>query len=242
MRRGKRIPPRVELIYDPGCPNVVAAREAMLEGFAIRGAAPSWTEWARGSPDSPDYARGYGSPTVLVDGRDVAGQPPGDGPSSCRLYPDGRGGLRGAPSGAQIAAALGAAGAGVARGWRSSLAVVPGAGIALLPTLACPACWPAYSALLASLGLGFLLDAAYLLPLTAAFLLLAVGALAWRARQRRGYGPFALGAAAALIALFGKFALASDSVLYGGLALLVAASVWNAWPRRREGACAPCTE
>jgi len=126
------------------------------------------------------------------------------------------------------------------KGWRSSLAIVPGIGAALLPKLACPACWPAYAGLLGSLGLGFLLDEAWLLPLTAAFLALAVGALAFRAPGRRGYGPFALGLVASGAVLGGKFALESDWTMGAGIALLVAASLWNAWPRRSPVACPAC--
>jgi hypothetical protein len=33
--------------------------------------------------NAPEHIRGYGSPTILVDGRDVEGLPPGDAPS-CR--------------------------------------------------------------------------------------------------------------------------------------------------------------
>ena len=49
-------------------------------------------------------------------------------------------------------------------GWRSSLATLPGIGLAFLPKIACPACWPAYAGLLSSLGLGFLLDVRWLFP------------------------------------------------------------------------------
>lgn len=93
-------------------------------------------------------------------------------------------------------------------------------------------CWPAYAGLLSSVGLGFLISAEYLLPLTAAFLLVAVAALGFRARTRRGYGPMLIGVVAAAAVLSGKFSLESDAVMYGGIALLVAASVWNSWPRR----------
>lgn len=55
---------------------------------------------------------------------------------------------------------------------------LPGMGAALMPVGACPACWPLYAGLLGSVGLAFLLDASYLLPLTAGFLALALGSLA----------------------------------------------------------------
>jgi hypothetical protein len=241
---------RVELIYDTDCPNVQRARRALLEGFNLAGLQPSWTEWDRKSPDSPAYARGYGSPTILVDGWDVGGAAPGDGGSSCRLYHNGSGAFGGAPSAEQVAEVLrgGHAQPSVptrsSSGWRSSLATIPGIAFAFLPKLACPACWPAYAGLLSSVGLGFLLDTAYLLPLTAVFLVLAVGALAFRARSRRGYGPFGVGLAAAGVVLVGKFVFESDAAMYGGIGLLVSMSVWNAWPKSKGsvGSCPKCVQ
>ena len=82
------------------------------------------------------------------------------------------------------------------------------------------------------MGLGFLMETAYLLPLTAAFLALAVVALGFRARRRRGYGPLAVGLAAAVLLLVGKFALDSGVAVYAAVAALVGASLWNAWPAR----------
>ena len=112
--------------------------------------------------------------------------------------------------------------------------MLPGVGAAFLPKVACPACWPAYAGFLSSVGLGFLIDTTYLLPLTAAFLALAVGALAYRAKRRRGYLPFLVGVAAAAIVLVGKFTFESDPAMYAGLAILIGASVWNTWPRQRH--------
>lgn len=115
------------------------------------------------------------------------------------------------------------------RTWKQSLIAAPVVGIALLPKLACPFCWPAYAALLSSVGLGFLISTKYLLPLTAAFLVLILGALAFRARQRHGYGPFLIGLIAGITVMLGKFEWNSKPVLYGAVAILVLASVWNAW-------------
>ena len=98
---------RVELIYDTDCPNIRHAREALLRGFSEAGLRPSWTEWDRKSPDSPAYARRYGSPTVLVNGRDVTGVQPTEHSDSCRIYDHGPGDLRGAPPVNAIASALG---------------------------------------------------------------------------------------------------------------------------------------
>jgi len=163
---------------------------------------------------------------------------PDEGSPSCRLYRNGAGRASGIPSIEQIAAAIAPR---VHAGWRSSLASAPGIAFAFLPKLACPLCWPAYAGLLGLLGLGFLLDDTYLFPLTAVFLVLAACALAFRARSRRGYGPFVLGLAASAIVLAGKFAFNSNAWMYGGIAALVSASVWNAWPVRSKAAgCSAC--
>ena len=127
------------------------------------------------------------------------------------------------------------------RTWRHGLVAIPSVGVSLLPKLACPLCWPAYAGLLSSVGLGFLISAKYLFPVMCAFLVLAVGALAFRAKTRHGYGPFAIGLAAAVGVQLGKFAWESKPALYGAVALLVVASLWNAWPHR-EAAAACCTE
>lgn len=222
----------------------------MLEGFNLATLQPKWTEWERNSADCPAYIRQYGSPTILVDGRDVAGVAPGNGSASCRLYHDGSGVFQCAPSAEQVAKAFHIGGhpplaaTGSSAAWGSSLATVPGIAFAFLPKLACPTCWPAYAGLLSSVGLGFLLDTAQLFPLTAAFLAIAAGALAFRARGRRGYGPFGAGLAAGVVVLVGKFVFDSDAALYGGIGLLVAASVWNAWPKRKSavGSCPQCVQ
>ena len=119
---------------------------------------------------------------------------------------------------------------------KQGLLALPGVGVSLLPKLTCPICWPAYAGLLSSVGLGFLISARYFFAFTSGLLILSVTALAFRAGKRHGYGPPVLGLAAAAIVLLGKFSLESSATVYGGLMLLVAASVWNSWPRPQ---CAP---
>ena len=89
---------------------------------------------------------------------------------------------------------------------------------------------PAYAGLISSMGLAFLLSTTYLFTLTASFVFLSVLALAFRAKRRRGYAPFVVGSIAAVIMLVGKFALNWNPALYGGVALLFGASLWNSWP------------
>lgn len=126
-----------------------------------------------------------------------------------------------------------------ARSWKLNFALLPGIGASFLPKVACPACWPAYAGFLSSIGLGFLIETAYLLPLTALFLGLAVFALAFRAPRRRGYGPFFAGVAASATVLIGKFSFESDPAMYAGLLFVIAASAWNSWPRKQTATDCP---
>ncbi len=127
--------------------------------------------------------------------------------------------------------------------WKQGVLALPGVVVSLLPKLVCPLCWPAYAGLLSSVGLGFLISAAYLLPFTAAFLALALAAMGFRANTRHGYGPFLLGVVATVGVLLGKFRWESKATMYGAVGLLVLASLWNTWPRRarsKEASCAVC--
>ena len=236
--------PMVELVYDGDCPNVADARTQLLRAFAEANLHPRWQEWRGDDPASPAHVRGHGSPTILVDGADVA-QAEHGGAGCCRVYWQPDGSMRGVPTLEMITSALvsratpAAASSCGAGGWKLNLAMLPGIGAAFLPKVACPACWPAYAGFLSSVGLGFLLDSTYLLPLTAAFLVIAAFALAFRARRRHGYGPFALGIAASAIVFVGKFSFESDRAMYAGLAILIAASVWNSWPQKRPTPTCP---
>lgn len=130
------------------------------------------------------------------------------------------------------------------RSFKQGLLALPGIGISVLPKLICPVCWPAYAGLLSSLGLGFLISTAYLIPLTIFFLTLALGALAFRAGKRRGYSPFFVGLVAAFGIMLGKFVWVSNPTLYGAVGLLLIASLWNACPPRtilnRAASCSDC--
>ena len=126
-----------------------------------------------------------------------------------------------------------------ARTWKQGLLAIPGIGVSLLPKVACPLCWPAYAGLASSLGLGFLLSATYLLPLTVGFLLFALAALGYGARQGRGYGPLLLGLAGSGVVLVTKFVVEINAGVYAGIGILVLASLWNAWPQRPENLM-PC--
>lgn len=231
----------VELVYDTDCPNVAAAREAILRAFARIGRTPAWTEWDRSAPDTPDHARGYGSPTILVDGQDVAAGSASQ-PDTCRLYASADGSLVPIPSVELIAAQLEARRSRGSSGIGAVLAAIPASAAFLVPVGFCPACWPAYGAVLGSLGLGFAVTDRFLLPLAGLLLLVTLAALAHHAPHRRGYGPFLLALAGTAAAATGKFIFPSDPILHLGLAAIFAAALWNAWPRRRITACPQCPE
>lgn len=228
---------KVELIYDSDCPNVSPARENLLRAFSHAGLIPRWREWERADARTPEYARAHGSPTVLVNGKDIAGPSAADA-TCCRIYANSDGSTQGAPPVALIAAALGAS--SPRRRLRTGIVpLLPAIGTALMPKLVCPACWPAYAGLLSALGLGFIDYTPWLLPLTLVFLVVVLITLAWRAQTRRGYAPLGLGMAAAVIVLIGKFQFDSNLATYTGIALLVGASLWNSWPRRNPAASCP---
>lgn len=120
------------------------------------------------------------------------------------------------------------------RTWKESVLAVPGVGISILPKVVCPVCSPAYAAVLSSLGLGFLMSTAYLLPVTIIVLSVSLGSLAFRSARRRGLWPFWIGTAGAVSILVGKFWLNAPPLTVVGVAVLVFAAIWNAIPHHRN--------
>lgn len=80
---------KIELLHFDGCPNVDAARAALREALAAEKLDAPVDEIDVEGADAPDWARGWGSPTILIDGHDVMGQTQSSGSSCCRLYADG---------------------------------------------------------------------------------------------------------------------------------------------------------
>jgi hypothetical protein len=99
---------KIEVLFFEGCPNVDLALRRARAAVAAAGVE---AEVLATVIDSQDVARrGFlGSPTVLVDGRDVADEAaPEESPSGfrCRIYPAADGRIEGAPPVEWIAAAL----------------------------------------------------------------------------------------------------------------------------------------
>ena len=76
----------VEFVYERSCPHVRDARARLIEAFRAAGLRPSWTEWEINEPATPERVRPLGSPTILVDGKDVSGLPLEEVSSCCRIY------------------------------------------------------------------------------------------------------------------------------------------------------------
>ena len=84
IRRSDR-PMQIQLLSFPGCPHVGAARHALAEALRDVGVAVPIVEIEVTAAGTPLELRGWGSPTILVDGVDVVGGAPSG--SCCRLYP-----------------------------------------------------------------------------------------------------------------------------------------------------------
>ena len=78
----------VQLLYFQGCPNVDASRAATRDALAAENLDVPVEEIDVEDPAAPDWARGWGSPTILINGKDVAGQTRSDA-SACRIYANG---------------------------------------------------------------------------------------------------------------------------------------------------------
>lgn len=121
---------KIQLLYFDGCPNVERARAALRDAMAAERIDQAVEEIDVESPDAPDLARGWGSPTILIDGADVIGAVRSTG-SACRLYADG------APSVERIRARLATLRQGVVR--PSGTGTLPMMG-AILAAFAASAC------------------------------------------------------------------------------------------------------
>jgi hypothetical protein len=93
--------PRIQLLTFTGCP-LASAAKTELEAALNRLGLNDYEEIDLNAHNTPDALRGWGSPTILIDGVDVTGQPKGD-QLSCRVYAT----PEKVPDRAAIAAAIG---------------------------------------------------------------------------------------------------------------------------------------
>ena len=89
---------QVVLLFFHGCPHVEEARRNVRAALTSAGVGEQWVEWDLEAPTTPDRFKGFGSPTVLVDGVDVQGGTPATHGTACRMG--------GAPTTSEVLAAL----------------------------------------------------------------------------------------------------------------------------------------
>lgn len=96
---------RIEVLTVPDCPNGPAARQRLAQ--AVAGHDDVTVEHRMISTQAEAARHGmHGSPTILIDGRDPFAGPGTAASLACRLYRNDRGQAQGAPSAAQLRAAL----------------------------------------------------------------------------------------------------------------------------------------
>ena len=180
--------PEITLIYDSDCPNVGAARAALNEALARSGVEHSLFEVERGAASVPRRFSEFGSPTILVNGADVAGEPDPAAASCCRIYQTNHG-LRAVPPVEAIVAAIDRAevakGSG---GTQMSKATASGAlGLAFASSLGWLCCLPFASG---AFGIGLATIAAVMGPwwpmLATGSLVLLILAIVQAVRGRGG--------------------------------------------------------
>jgi len=96
----------IELIFDSDCPHVEKTRLRLRKALLGMGYEARWKEWERRAANQPGYVREFGSPTILINGKDIAFEVPAGEISCCRLYLDQNGKLEGVPSIESIRQAL----------------------------------------------------------------------------------------------------------------------------------------
>lgn len=80
----------VQLLTLPGCPNAAPMRSNLTEALRSLGLSCAVREIDLGALPDDDWRRCFGSPTILVAGRDLMGLPRSDARGlSCRVYPGG---------------------------------------------------------------------------------------------------------------------------------------------------------
>ncbi len=94
----------IQLLVFRGCPHAEGARASLRRVLVSMGLPPGFEEIDVSQEGCPETLKRWGSPTVLIDGQDVAGASSADG-GTCRVYSTPSG-LSGVPPEEDIRAAL----------------------------------------------------------------------------------------------------------------------------------------
>lgn len=77
--------PRIQFLAFEGCPLAQGTRR-VLENALTECGLRDYEEVNLLDPETPEELRAWGSPTILINGRDATGAPRGD-TIGCRVYP-----------------------------------------------------------------------------------------------------------------------------------------------------------
>ncbi|MBE9516507.1 MAG: hypothetical protein IME93_05975 [Proteobacteria bacterium] len=96
----------IELIFEHTCPNINPAREQLRNALTELSLDSQWQEWDVADDKAPDYIHGYGSPTILINGKDVITMNTTGHDYCCRVYRDANGNIARSPTTKQIMDAI----------------------------------------------------------------------------------------------------------------------------------------
>ena len=78
----------IDVLYFEGCPNWRQARENLRRALTLAGLPGNWDEIDLQASGTPETLRGFPSPSVLIDGKDVvSGANAASGKGSCLFGP-----------------------------------------------------------------------------------------------------------------------------------------------------------
>ena len=78
---------KIQLLHFPDCPNAETARAALHEAITQEHLDLQVDELDVSREDTPAWAKGWGSPTILIDGRDVGGEAASSGDGQLSALP-----------------------------------------------------------------------------------------------------------------------------------------------------------
>lgn len=82
--------PKIEFLGFQGCPNTPILRGRLRAALAAVDSHWAFADIDQEALAKDDVRRGYATPTILVNGRDLYGLPvPGEPSMGCRIYPGG---------------------------------------------------------------------------------------------------------------------------------------------------------
>jgi hypothetical protein len=216
---------KVQFLSFPDCPNRAVAKSRLTKVLADLRLPVEVEEIDTALPATPEHLKGWPSPTILINGKDIEGLTPGTC-ESCRRYADGQ-----APSEATLRAALRrATNAESAQGLFGG---APAVLASLLPALARPACIGPLAGLLSAFGIGFIFFAKFFLVTFGLAFLIGLVTVVRATRRHHNPWPLALTVLGGLAVLGGRLLAQQESIQRLGFPLLLGGSLLSFWLLRR---------